>query len=176
MSINTEMKTFKDLYLFLQTLEDSSIIPFLEENWIGKEKQESLFRLFSLLKLFSQFKNYYLCEGNFNNKTIHEMKSVSLYLDNKLKDSGDYSDLTLRSDKVVIAISRAKPLAKEQNPKFFNIVENLCITAGLSMPRIYVIESPALNAFATGRNAEHAVIAVTTGLLELFTQLLELGL
>ena len=74
------------------------------------------------------------------------------------------------SDKVVIAISRAKPLAKEQNPELFNIVENLCITAGLPMPRIYVIESPAPNAFATGRNAEHAIVAVTTGLLELLNR------
>lgn len=74
------------------------------------------------------------------------------------------------SDKVVIAISKAKPLAKEQNPELFNLVENLCITAGLPMPRIYVIDSPAPNAFATGRNAEHAVIAVTIGLLELLNR------
>jgi heat shock protein HtpX len=74
------------------------------------------------------------------------------------------------SDKIVIAISRAKPLAKEQNPELFNIVENLCITAGLPMPRIYVIDSPAPNAFATGRNAEHAVVAVTTGLLEMLNR------
>jgi len=102
-NVQDNMKTFKNLYTFLQTFKDSSILPFLKENWIGKEKQESLFRLFSLLKLFPQFKNYCLCAGNFNNKTIHEVKSVSLYLNNKLKDSGDYSDLTLRSDKVVIA-------------------------------------------------------------------------
>lgn len=71
------------------------------------------------------------------------------------------------SDKIVIAISKAKPLKKQDNPELYNIVENLCITAGLPMPRIYVINEAALNAFATGRNPENAVVAVTTGLLEM---------
>jgi len=70
------------------------------------------------------------------------------------------------SDKIVIAVSKAKPLAKEHNPELYNIVENLCIAAGLPMPRIYVIHESALNAFATGRNKEKAIIAITTGLLE----------
>ena len=92
------IKTFKDLYNFLQTLNDISIFPFLQENWSGKEKQESLFRLFSLLRLFPEFKNYYLCEGNFNNKTISGVKNISLYLDSILKDSGDSSDATFLSN------------------------------------------------------------------------------
>lgn len=71
------------------------------------------------------------------------------------------------SDKIVIAISRAKPLEKKQNPELYNIVENLCITAGLPLPKIYVIDEPAPNAFATGRNAKKAVVAVTIGLLEI---------
>lgn len=71
------------------------------------------------------------------------------------------------SNKIVVAISRAKPLRKQQNPEFYNIVENLCIAAGLPMPKIYVINEPAPNAFATGRNAKNAVVAVTTGLLEI---------
>lgn len=71
------------------------------------------------------------------------------------------------SDKIVLAISKAKPLKKEQNPELYNIVENLCITAGLTMPKIYVINEPAPNAFATGRNPENAVVVVTTGLLEI---------
>lgn len=71
------------------------------------------------------------------------------------------------SDKIVLAISRAKPLAKKDNPELFRIVENLTITAGLPMPRIYIINEPAPNAFATGRNPKNAVLAVTNGLLEI---------
>lgn len=70
------------------------------------------------------------------------------------------------SDKLVLAMTHAKPIAKEQAPELYRIVENLCITAGLPMPKIYILEERALNAFATGRNPEHAVIAVTRGLLE----------
>lgn len=70
------------------------------------------------------------------------------------------------SDKIVLAISRAKPLKKKDNLELYRIVENLCITAGLPMPRIYVIDETASNAFATGRNPEKAVVAVTRGLLE----------
>lgn len=71
------------------------------------------------------------------------------------------------SDKIVLAISRAKPLEKKNNPELYNIIENLCITAGLPLPRIYVINEPAPNAFATGRNPKKAVVAVTTGLLKI---------
>lgn len=70
------------------------------------------------------------------------------------------------SDKIVLAISQAKPLKKKDNPELYRIVENLCITAGLSMPRIYIINEAASNAFATGRNPDNAVVAVTRGLLE----------
>jgi heat shock protein HtpX len=70
------------------------------------------------------------------------------------------------SDKIVLAISRAKLLKKKDNLELYRIVENLCITAGLPMPRIYVLNEAAPNAFATGRNPEKAVVAVTRGLLE----------
>ncbi len=70
------------------------------------------------------------------------------------------------SDKIVLAISRAKPLKKKDNPELYRIVENLCITAGLPMPKIYIINEAAPNAFATGRNPNNAVVAVTRGLLE----------
>ena len=70
------------------------------------------------------------------------------------------------SDKIVLAITGARPLLKQDNPEFYRIVENLCITAGLPLPKIYLIPEKQSNAFATGRNAEHAVIAVTQGLLE----------
>lgn len=69
------------------------------------------------------------------------------------------------SDKLVLMMTHAKEIQKAQAPELYRIVENLSITAGLPMPKVYVINDPAPNAFATGRNAEHAVIAVTTGIL-----------
>jgi len=70
------------------------------------------------------------------------------------------------SDKLVLALSRAKPIEKEDAPELYRIVENISITAGLPMPKVYIIEEQAPNAFATGRDAKHAVVAVTRGLLE----------
>jgi len=69
-------------------------------------------------------------------------------------------------DRVLLAASRAKPLQKHQNPRLFNVVEEMSIAAGLPMPKIYVIHDSAPNAFAAGRSPEKATIAVTTGLLE----------
>ena len=69
------------------------------------------------------------------------------------------------SDKIVLAMTRAVPLEHNKNPEIYHIVENLCITAGLPLPKIYIIPEAQPNAFATGRNAEHAVIALTQGLL-----------
>jgi len=71
------------------------------------------------------------------------------------------------SDKVVISLSGAKLALKSEFPDLYNIVENLSITAGLPMPKIYVIADPSPNAFATGRDPQHAVVAVTTGLLSI---------
>jgi len=70
------------------------------------------------------------------------------------------------SDKVVLFFTRAKPIEKSDNPELYRIVENLCITAGLPLPKIYILEEAQPNAFATGRDKNHAVIAVTRGLLE----------
>lgn len=74
------------------------------------------------------------------------------------------------SDKLVIAMTGAKPVLKEKNLLLWNIVENLSITAGLPMPKVYIVEDDAPNAFATGRDKEHAVVAVTTGLLSLLNK------
>jgi len=68
-------------------------------------------------------------------------------------------------DKVALKASGAQKIEREDNPYVYRMVENLCITAGLSEPDIYIIDSPALNAFATGRNPENASIALTTGLI-----------
>lgn len=70
------------------------------------------------------------------------------------------------SDKIVLAMTRARPVEKKDNPELYRIIENLCLTAGLPLPKIYIIEEAQPNAFATGRDAKHAVVAVTRGLLE----------
>ena len=70
------------------------------------------------------------------------------------------------SDKIVLAMSGAKEIDHDNNRELYHIVENLCITAGLPVPKIYIIDDTAPNAFATGRNPEHAVIAVTAGILQ----------
>ena len=69
------------------------------------------------------------------------------------------------SDKAALAISRAKPADPQQYARLYNLVEGLCIASGLPMPRLYIIEDDAPNAFSTGRNPKHAAVAVTTGLL-----------
>ncbi len=70
------------------------------------------------------------------------------------------------SDKVVLTLAGAKPLAHEESPEIYHLVENLAITAGLPLPKIYLIDDSAPNAFATGRDKNHAVVAVTRGLVE----------
>jgi len=71
------------------------------------------------------------------------------------------------SDKIVLKIAGAREVAKKEDyPELYRIVENLAITAGLPMPKIYILNESAPNAFATGRNPQHAVVAVTRGLLE----------
>jgi len=70
-------------------------------------------------------------------------------------------------DKIALWTAGAKgPIQKNDNPYVYRLVENLCITAGLTMPKVYVIADPAPNAFATGRDPKHASIAITTGLIE----------
>jgi len=70
------------------------------------------------------------------------------------------------SDKIVLKMARAIPIEHKSAPELYHIVENLSITAGLPMPKIYLIRENQPNAFATGRNPKHAVVAVTEGLLE----------
>jgi len=74
------------------------------------------------------------------------------------------------SDKIVIRLAGAHPATREEYRDLWNIVENLSITAGLPMPKLYIVNDPSPNAFATGRNKEHAVVAVTTGILPLLSK------
>ncbi len=69
------------------------------------------------------------------------------------------------SDKIVLAMSSAKLVEHEDNPEIYHLVENLCITAGLPVPRIYIIQDASPNAFATGRDPEHGVVCLTTGII-----------
>ena len=71
------------------------------------------------------------------------------------------------SDKIVLKLAGAREAKREENFTLYTSMENLAITAGLPMPKVYIINDPAPNAFATGRDKNHAVVAVTTGLLQI---------
>ena len=70
------------------------------------------------------------------------------------------------ADRIALSVSRARPVTQDEYPRLHNVVEGLCMAGGLPKPGIYVIEDPAPNAFATGRNPNHASIALTSGLLD----------
>ena len=74
------------------------------------------------------------------------------------------------SDKIVLSMNKARPATREEFFDFYTVAENLAITAGLPTPKLYVIDDPAPNAFATGRDAKHAVVCATTGLLSMMTR------
>ena len=114
------IKTFKDLYLFLQNCNEN-LLEWLETPWKGKDKQESIFRLFSYLNLLNKLNNYDVCKGNFNLQTIEKIKNMNDVFYNekhkkiKLKDKGDSSDLTFinkNNDKNILA-STSKNINKE---------------------------------------------------------------
>lgn len=69
-------------------------------------------------------------------------------------------------DKMALSLNGAREIQKEDNPYLWNMVENLCISQGMPMPRVYIINDPAMNAFATGRDPKHASVAFTTGIIE----------
>jgi heat shock protein HtpX len=71
------------------------------------------------------------------------------------------------ADKLSIAMTGARQIEKKDNPRFYRIVENLAITTGMPTPKIYIIDDPAPNAFATGRDPKHAIVAATSGLIDI---------
>lgn len=75
-----------------------------------------------------------------------------------------------QSDKLVLSMNKARPATKEEFFDYYTVAENTAIAAGLPMPKLYVIDDPAPNAFATGRDAEHAAVCATTGLLSMMTR------
>jgi heat shock protein HtpX len=74
------------------------------------------------------------------------------------------------SDKIALASSGAQPVSREEAPKLYQVMERLCAKANLPMPKLYLIPEQAPNAFATGRNPNHASVAVTVGLMELMNE------
>ena len=75
-----------------------------------------------------------------------------------------------QSDKLVLSLNHARPASRSEFFDFYTVTENLAITAGLPLPKLYVIDDPAPNAFATGRDENHAVVCATTGLLAMMTR------
>jgi len=75
-----------------------------------------------------------------------------------------------KADAIALRVSRARPADPAEYARLHNLVEGLCIAGGLPKPRVYIVDDPAPNAFATGRNPNHAAIAVTTGLLDLLNR------
>lgn len=74
------------------------------------------------------------------------------------------------SDKMILAMSKANQIKKDDNPKLFRIVENLSIASGIPLPKVYIIEDSAINAFATGRDPKHAVVCATSGSVDRLTE------
>jgi len=74
------------------------------------------------------------------------------------------------SDKIVLAMYRARQVAEREAPELYGVVRELTMRAGLPMPKVYIMDNPAPNAFATGRNPEHSAVAVTTGLLGILSR------
>ena len=114
------MDTFKDLYEFLQKCEEDDIVKWLEEPWVGKDKQESLLRLFAGLGLIDKVKSYDICKGNYNKKTITKNTNIKEVFYNEknnlinLKDKGDSSDLTgiCKQDNKHLLVTTSKNLNK----------------------------------------------------------------
>jgi heat shock protein HtpX len=69
------------------------------------------------------------------------------------------------SDQIILSLSGAHEVIRKDNPEIYNLVENLCLAAGLPTPKIYIIEDTAMNAFATGRDPKHGVVCLTTGII-----------
>ena len=115
------MQTFKDLYEYLQTYDEDNIIDWLKDRWEGKDKQESLLRLFAGLGLIDKLTSYTICKGNFNMKTITKHLSTKcVFYDGNtlinLKDKGDASDLTgiYKENEKHLLVTTSKNLNKTQ--------------------------------------------------------------
>lgn len=127
---------------------------------IASNKRRSIFLLFGFVALVAGL-DYLLARG-FNQQSLFVPILVGAVL---------YALVTyFFSAKIALGMSGAREIQKKDAPELYRIVENLSIAAGLPQPKVYIIDDAAPNAFATGRDPEHAVVAVTAGALELFTK------
>jgi hypothetical protein len=105
----SKIQTFGQLYQYLQTLDGSKMMKFLQTTWKDRthpiEPQESVFRLFAFLNMIPEFESYTICEGSFNNGEIRPMTNFHLFWNQKCKDKGSKSDLTLLNQGEIIATS-----------------------------------------------------------------------
>ena len=123
-----------------------------------KNKRKSFFIIFCFIALMSTLV-YFICELN----DIGGALAIPIAMVAAIVSAvGAYYN----SDKIVLSMSNARPATEEQNKRMIDSLEGLCIAAGHPMPKLYIVEDSAPNAFATGINPEHAVICVTTGLLD----------
>lgn len=115
-----------------------------------------LFSFFVLIGLLSYLIGWYMGDGSF---AITALVFASIYA------VWSY----FGSAWLATTMSGANEIQKHDNPRLWRTVENLCITNGMQMPRVFVIDDPAPNAFATGRDPQHAIVASTTGLLDMMS-------
>ena len=125
---------------------------------VRKNKQKTVL-IITLFFIFISLFIYFLSLFLFNNVYLAAIIGLSV--------SGLSAFISYyNSDKMILKINNARPATREEHLQLTVSLEALCISAGLPMPKLYVMDTPALNAFATGRNPKHAVVCVTTGLLE----------
>lgn len=125
---------------------------------IKKNKMKSWLIIFCFL-IFITLIIYYICMA----LDLGTMSIVIALLFSIISTFGSY----FFSDKIVLSLNNARPATKEENLKLVNILDALMISSGLpAKPKLYIVEDPQPNAFATGRNPQNAVICVTTGLLD----------
>lgn len=124
---------------------------------ISENKAKSYGIMLVFIILFSGF--FYLIGKYYGSPVPYFILGITISL---LSTVGSY----FYSDKIVLFTTRAKPANKKEYFDFYTVVQNLTIATGLPMPKLYVIDDPAPNAFATGRDPKHAIVCATTGLLD----------
>lgn len=126
---------------------------------VRKNKRKSIFIVFGFIFIITLIL-YYICMAFDVSAPVAIIISLSFSI---IASWASYYN----SDKIILSVTKARPATEEEDKKLINILEGLMISSGLShKPKLYVVEDPQPNAFATGRNPEHSIICVTTGLLE----------
>ncbi|MBI4004536.1 M48 family metallopeptidase [Candidatus Roizmanbacteria bacterium] len=126
-------------------------------NQISSNKLRTYLIIFIFILLISGF--FFLIGKYFENPTMYFTIGILVSL---ISSIGSY----YYSDKIVLFTTGAKPADKKEHFDFYTVTENLAIASGLPMPKLYVMQDSAMNAFATGRDPKHAVVCATTGILE----------